>query len=76
MSNVKAIVTERDEYAEHVIRVLEDMLAIAKKEPQKGVVVHMLGRDTGQYQTHFASLSVAEQVGYLEMAKHNLIALT
>jgi hypothetical protein len=75
MSNIQVIVTERDEYAEHVIRVLKDMLAIAEAEPQRAVVVHMLGRDTGQYQTHFASMSVTEQVGLLEMAKHNLIAL-
>ena len=64
----------RDERADEVIKKLEAMLEIARSEPQASVLVQMVGRD-GQHRTIFGSRNVTEQVGLLEIAKHNLIQL-
>lgn len=71
---IATLKTERDEYAEMVVRKLEEMLAIAKANPQRALLVHMVGRD-GQHRTDFATMTFTEQVGLLEIAKYNLLEI-
>ena len=65
---VEPIKTMRDEYAENVIRKLEEFLTIAKDNPQASVVIAMVGRDDKIRET-FSTLSRYELIGALETLK-------
>lgn len=65
------IKTERDEYAELVIEKLENMLEIARREPQESISIIMVSRGTDLHRCYATPNRVA-LAGHLTMALANV----
>jgi len=70
---IKAVKTERDEYAERVIEHLQNALKYAQENPQSSVLVFMIGRD-GKLTTDYVTPGRVELLGMIEFAKAGVLA--